>query len=229
VNRQDRHDELPDRSHGRQRQNSPLSDAGGQLCGLSRRAGLIASCDSPANAISQVGFRANDDQLQELPQYAGYCSLGVSASMNQYQPSRLLSKRFAEGWRAQHKEIAPVRSNATHPAVNHLCHHFFTSRQLRRPRFASGRIPASHARSQVSENRSAFRTLTRMHFKSFDLGHVNNGKNRLKLVALTGIEPLFAAFFSFLQVTETANAGLDIFAAILGRLYKTCTRADLPN
>jgi hypothetical protein len=33
-----------------------------------------------------------------------------------------------------------------------------------------------------------------------------------KLVALTGIEPVFAAFLSFLQVTETANAGSANFA-----------------
>ena len=44
------------------------------------------------------------------------------------------------------------------------------------------------------------------------------------LVALTGVEPGFAAFSYFLQVTETAKAGSAAFARISGLLYKTCTR-----
>jgi hypothetical protein len=43
------------------------------------------------------------------------------------------------------------------------------------------------------------------------------------LVALTGVEPVFAAFSCFLQVTENAIAGINFFAGISARLYKTCT------
>jgi hypothetical protein len=49
----------------------------------------------------------------------------------------------------------------------------------------------------------------------------------MALVALTGVEPVFAGFSRFLQVAETANARSAIFAGISLGLYKTCTREDL--